>query len=149
MGVRQLPASSWHLTLCFIGDADEEKAKRIEHALGQVKFAPFGVHLFGAGAYPNSRFPRAIYVGGESPGAVALAAEVGKALLPFGIQKEKFSVHVTVARSKGAADIGMFLEKTGEVCSFWAERFVLMKSRLLPGGAAYEVLREYPAEGQA
>ena len=145
MGVRLLPPADWHLTLRFIGEADEEKAKQIGDALSAVKFSPFTVHLFGAGAYPNTAFPRAIFVGGESSGAGQLAAKVEDALTPFGLQNEKFSVHVTVARSKGAGDIDAFLKDTGEVGSFEVNSFVLMKSKPLPQGAAYDVLKEYPA----
>ena len=147
MGVRLLPPEDWHLTLRFIGDADEARAKQIGDALAAVKFAPFGVHLSGAGAYPGTDFPRAIFVGGESPGAAKLAAEIEKALAPFGLKQERFSVHITVARSKGAGDIEAFLKNTIDAGSFEAESFALMVSRQLPRGAVYEVLREYPAEG--
>jgi len=147
MGVRTLPPDNYHMTLRFIGDADEEKAKKIGEALESVRFAPFTVALRGAGAYPNVQFPRAIYIGGESAGAQKLAAEIEHALSSFGFQKEKFSVHLTVARSKGAGDIDDFLKKTGEVCSFEVKSFALMKSRLMAHAASYEVLREYPAEG--
>jgi len=146
MGVRILTPDNWHMTLRFIGDADGEKTKQISGALAQVRFSPFSVHLFGAGAYPSLDFPRAIYIAGKSDGAVELAAKIEEALLPFNLQKEKFSVHMTVARSKGAGDIEDFLKNTGEVGQFEARSFVLMKSSLLPQGAAYEVLREYRAE---
>jgi 2'-5' RNA ligase len=146
MGVRLLPPGDWHLTLRFIGDADEDAAKRMGEALAAVKFAPFTVRLSGAGAYPDTRFPRAIFVGGESDGARALAAEIEKALMPFGLRMEKFSVHVTVARSKGAGDIDAFLKNTGEVGSFEVKSFALVKSRLMAHAAAYDVLREYPAQ---
>jgi len=146
MGVRALLPGDWHLTLRFIGDIGEAKAKEIERALSVVHFAPFTVHLRGAGAYPDAHFPRAIWIGGESQGAERLAAEIGKALLPFSLQPERFSVHVTVARSKGAGDIEDFLKQTGEVGGFEARSFVLMKSSLLPQGAVYEVLREYRAQ---
>ena len=146
MGVRLLPPSDWHLTLRFIGEADEDKAKQIGAALSAVKFSPFTVHLFGAGAYPNTAFPRAIFVGGESQGAESLSAEIEKALMPFSLQREKFSVHVTVARSKGAGDIDSFLKNTGEIGSFEVKTFVLMKSKPLPQGTAYAVLNEYSAQ---
>jgi len=147
MGVKLLPPENWHLTLRFIGDADEKKAGEITRALESVRFKPFSAHLFGAGAYPNVHFPRAIFIGGESEGAMKLADEIERALLPFALQNEKFSVHVTVARSKGAGDIREFLARTGEIGAFEAHSFSLMRSRLLPQGASYEVLREYRAQG--
>ena len=145
MGVRLLPPDDWHITLRFIGDADEEKAMRIGTALSAVDFSPFAVRLSGAGAYPDTHFPRAIFVGGASEGAAALAAKVDRALAPFGLQNEKFSVHVTVARSKGAGDIDAFLKNAGDVGSFEVKSFALMKTTLMAHAAAYTVLGEYPA----
>ena len=146
MGVRALPPENWHLTLCFIGDVDEGKAKQIGEALSAIKFSSFNVHLFGAGAYPNTHFPRAIYIGGESKGAEKLAADIEAELSPFNLQKEKFSVHLTVARSKGAGDIEDFLKNTGDVGQFEARSFALMKSTLMAHKAAYSVLNEYPVQ---
>ena len=146
LGARALPAESLHLTLKFIGEADAAKAKEIETALSAIRFPPFSVSLSGAGAFPSERVPRAIWIGGKSEGAEKLAAKVGEALSFLKLPEEKFAVHLTVARSKGIADLEDFL-KTGEVCSFDVHSFSLMKSTLTPAGACYEVLREFPAEG--
>lgn len=147
LGARMLEPENWHLTLRFIGEAGEADAKRIADALAGIRFAPFAVSLSGAGAFPSSHVPRAIYVGGESEGGRELAEKVGEALAFLGGKPEKFSVHLTVARSKGVADIGEFVQKTGAVCEFEAKSFCLMRSTLGAQGAIYEVLREYPANG--
>ena len=141
LGVRMMPMENLHLTMKFIGEVDGGKAKEIEAALSQVKFSPFSVELSGAGAYPSMKLPRAIWVGGKSPGAEELARKIDDALLPLGIGKEKFSVHLTVARSQGGVDIRKFVEKTGEVGLFEVKSFSLMKSMLSPSGAAYESLK--------
>lgn len=146
MGARLLEPENWHLTVRFIGEADEAGAKKIAEALAGVKFAPFQVKLFGAGAYPSHSVPCAIWIGGESQGAAGLAEKVEGALAFLGGGPERFSVHLTVARSKGIAAIGEFVQKTGEVCGFEAKSFCLMKSTLGAQGASYEVLREYPAQ---
>ena len=146
LGARLLEPENWHLTLRFVGEAGEADAKRIIGALAGIKFAPFAVKLSGAGAYPSYEVPRAIYVGGESEGAKELAKKVEETLSFLHLAPEKFSVHLTVARSKGIADIEEFVQKTGEVCSFQAKSFCLMRSVLGAQGAAYEVLREYPAQ---
>ena len=145
-GVRMMPLDDLHLTLKFIGEAKESKAEEIRNALSGVKFSPFSIELSGAGAYPSMRLPRAIWVGGKSPGAEQLAEKIDAALLPLGIGKEKFSVHLTVARSQGGADIREFVGKTEEVGAFEVRSFFLMKSTLTPGGAVYKCLREFPAE---
>lgn len=150
LGVRMVPPENWHLTLKFIGDVqDDAVVKRIGDALSSVEFSPFEVLLMGAGAFPNPHSPNAIWIGGKSPGCVDLVTKISEALSFLKLPHERFSIHVTVARApKRIADIEDFLVKNreGTVCSFAADRFQLMKSRLTPVGAVYEVLREYSAQ---
>ena len=149
LGVKMVEKENLHLTLKFIGDADEGTAKRIGDALASVKFAKFDILLSGAGAFPNEHFPRAIWIGGKSDGAGKLAAQIEAALSFLPLKKEKFAVHLTVARApKSVGDIEDFLVKNKgkEICSFTADRFQLIKSRLTPVGPIYEVIKEYPAQ---
>ena len=151
LGVKMLPPDNWHLTLKFIGDAeDERKVKEIGEALASVHFSPFEILLMGAGAFPDPDRPRAIWIGGKSPGCVDLATKIAEALAFLKLPHEHFTIHLTVARApKSIADIEDFLvmNKDKEVCSFTADRFQLMKSTLTPAGAVYEVLNEFGAEG--
>ena len=149
LGVKMVEKENLHLTLKFIGDADEGTAQRIVDSLSTIKFSPFGVSLSGAGAFPNEHFPRAIWIGGKSDGAGKLAAQIEAALSFLPLKKEKFAVHLTVARApKSVGDIEDFLVKNKgkEICSFTADRFQLIKSRLTPVGPIYEVIKEYPAQ---
>ncbi|MCX8195149.1 MAG: RNA 2',3'-cyclic phosphodiesterase [Candidatus Micrarchaeota archaeon] len=144
-GARLLPRQNWHITLRFIGEVPNDKVEKVKTALAGVKFLPFGVSLFGAGAFPSAKTPRAIWIGGESEGAEELAAKIDSALSFLSLPKEKFKLHLTVARSKGRAELSGFL-KTGQVGSFEVRSFALVKSTLAPSGAAYEVLKEFQAE---
>lgn len=146
LGARLLPPESWHITLKFIGEAPDAGVDGIQQALSKIKFAPFPVSLSGAGAFPSKGIPRAIWIGGESQGAGELALKIEEALTFLALPREHFTLHLTVARSKGVADIEDFL-KIGEVGAFVARSFSLMKSYLTPAGAIYEVLKEFPAEG--
>ena len=148
LGVKALPPDNWHITLFFIGEADETRIGAIGDALSAIEFSPFTVSLFGAGAYPSIEFPRAIFIGGKSEGAEELAGKIGKALAAIGVRGDgkKFSMHLTVARSKTAGDIEEFVRKTGDVCKWEASSFFLMKSTLLPHGAKYDIIKEFPAK---
>ena len=150
LGVKMLPPDNYHLTLKFIGDVEgDEAVKRIAEALASVKFSPFEILLMGAGAFPDQHRPRAIWIGGKSPGCVDLATKIAEALSFLKLPHEHFTIHLTVARApKTIADIEDFLvkNKEGTVCSFTADKFQLMKSKLTPVGAIYEVLREYSAQ---
>ena len=148
LGIKMVEKGNLHLTLKFIGDADEGAAKRIEDALAGVRFTSFGVSLSGAGAFPNSHFPRAIWIGGKSDGAEKLALQVENALSFLPLKKEKFAVHLTVARApKSVGDIEDFLvlNMEKEICVFAVSSFGLIKSKLTPVGPIYEVIKEYPA----
>lgn len=147
LGVKLLPPDNWHLTLRFFGELDGQKAREVQQALEAVRFSPFPIALFGAGAYPSVHVPRAIWIGGASPGAVDLATKIEEATrflqLP---QENRFSIHLTVARApKSVADIEDFVDHTHNVAEFSASSFCLMNSRLLPQGAVYQVIKECPA----
>lgn len=150
LGVKMVEKENLHLTLKFIGEVgDTTTAKRIEDALSAIKFSPFSVSLSGAGAYPNEHFPRAIWIGGKSEGAENLAAQLENALSFLPLKKEKFTVHLTVARApKSVGDIEDFLlkNKGKEICSFSVSSFQLIKSKLTPAGPVYEVIKEYTAQ---
>ena len=149
LGVKVLPQDNFHITLKFLGEVPDARVEEVERTLSAIEFAPFHLSLSGAGAYPNVNFPRAIWIGGKSPEAEALAAKVDAALLPLGFSADdkEFSVHLTVARAKTVGDIEEFVKRTGDVCAWEVKGFTLMKSALLPQGAAYEVLMEYKARG--
>ncbi|MFA4983322.1 MAG: RNA 2',3'-cyclic phosphodiesterase [Candidatus Micrarchaeia archaeon] len=144
-GARLVVPANLHITLKFIGKMPEEKLAEIEAALSAVRFAPFQVSLSGAGAFPTEKFPRAIWIGGKSEGADELAAKVEAALSFLHLKSEKFALHLTVARSNGDAKIGEFVRNTKEIGSFEVRSFFLTKSTLSKWGAAYEVVREFPA----
>jgi 2'-5' RNA ligase len=146
LGVRMVAPENLHITLCFIGNVEDAKLARVADALCAVRFSPFSISLSGAGAFPNRHFPRAIWIGGKSEGAEKLAASVCGALPFLPLKREKFSAHLTVARSNSAGDIEDFLQKTGEVCSFYVRSFVLVRSKLTPVGPVYEVIKEFPAQ---
>lgn len=147
LGARMVPEKNLHMTLVFLGEVPDEKLGRVAEALAEVKFGKFDVELSGAGAYPSQRVPRAIWIGGKSEGARALSEKIMEALSFLPLEKREFSVHLTVARSKGVADVEEFIGKTGRVCEFAADRFLLVKSTLTPAGPQYEIIREYRAQG--
>ncbi|MCX6772765.1 MAG: RNA 2',3'-cyclic phosphodiesterase, partial [Candidatus Micrarchaeota archaeon] len=97
LGVKMLPPDNWHLTLKFIGDVEDAAiVKRIEEALSQVRFSPFEILLMDAGAFPDADRPRAIWIGGKSPGCVDLATKIVEALTFLKLPHEHFTMHMTV-----------------------------------------------------
>ena len=93
-----------HLTLQFLGYVEEPTIPKISAFLDQliVRHAPFDVPVGGAGAFPNERVPRVLWVGcrDEHGKLKALAADVQRAMRAFGFEPEQreFTAHLTLGR---------------------------------------------------
>ncbi|HEY1881865.1 MAG TPA: RNA 2',3'-cyclic phosphodiesterase [Candidatus Cybelea sp.] len=97
-----------HVTLAFLGNVEAAHYAAIDAALGESakRCAPFTLHLDKAGAFPNERRPRVVYVGAREQGEAYrhLAAAVQGAYAALGFTFEEDPVaHVTIARVKEAS----------------------------------------------
>ncbi len=153
-GVRATPPEQTHITLCFIGDVDESKVKKIAECVKRAAsgFSPFEMTLSGVGAFPNERRPSVVWMG-VTPANVlkALAAKIEKNLTDAGIAHDTkpFKAHVTIARCRDGFMPGDLFEehrRTG-FCRFECSEVLVMKSVLSPGGAKHTVLARVPLAG--
>ncbi len=137
-----------HLTLKFLGEVEESKAAGIFAALeaGCRGTAPVRIGIAGAGAFPNLKAPRVLWLGvrGDVDRLAALHAAVEDAVERLGFDREtrKFSPHLTLARIKfpkprdnWAAVIGSI--EQADLGGFTADHVSLMKSELRRDGAVY------------
>ena len=98
---RWVPLEQLHLTLRFIGDADDAMFAAIKGALAGVKCPPFDLALEGVGHFPPGKRARVLWVGMEhNETLLRLAKEVELALETAGVSPEDrpFSPHITLAR---------------------------------------------------
>ena len=144
-----------HLTLKFLGEVGEGKVESIGRALMQTakSFVPFSVTVQGAGAFPRRSRAHLFWAGVQDPEnkLKSLAASVEKSCVSAGMapNDKPFAPHITFARfstpllGAGAAkSLEPHLETAfGEIN---VDRFFLIRSALLPGGATYTDLREFP-----
>lgn len=141
-----------HLTLKFLGDTDENLIDEIASQLQEwvAAIQPFQVTIKNAGAFPNFKYPRVLWVGAESEEKrlVELAAKIEDGVERFGFKKENrpFSAHLTLGRVKDVKGIRPVIDKLKdqenfEAGSFLAEEFLLIKSELHPAGAIYTPLK--------
>lgn len=98
-----VPAQKLHLTLKFLGDADEERVARLVRAANNVaaRHRPFELTLGGVGAFPNFRRPRVVWLGMESEPRLELLhhdVEVAAADVGYELEGRPFRPHVTLAR---------------------------------------------------
>lgn len=148
-GIRWVPPDQVHLTLKFIGEADGDSERAIAEALAwaAVAHGPFEARLGAPGAFPNLRRPRVVWIGlDQSPELAALQGDLEDALADLGIEREErpFRPHLTLGRARRGRRVdGRKLDSLArrtEVSGTWrVETVDLMRSRLLPTGAVYEL----------
>jgi 2'-5' RNA ligase len=100
-----------HLTLKFLGDVPDTETPDICRVVKQVAddFEPFEVVCRGAGAFPNLREPRTLWIGiqdGEEE-LKQLQREIDDALkakLGYGREQRAFHPHLTIGRVKHATE---------------------------------------------
>jgi len=153
---RWIPSSNLHITLSFLGEVDESRAKRVIGALErQFGERAFEMALEGLGAFPPSGAPRVFWLG-VTDGAASLSRlnhELAARLEPIGFQPEQraFSAHLTIARVRevlGGApsrDIRLLLRTLpGYAGRCRIQAVTLFRSHLSPKGATYEALLRVP-----
>jgi 2'-5' RNA ligase len=149
--IRWVKDQGMHLTLKFIGEIKEDKAKKISLALKGLSsnHEAFPIKLVGTGTFPHrSRHPRILWAGVEdSPQIIALQNEVESLLEKESISRDKrrFFPHLTLGRVKSNHNIALVLEelfdnKEFEFGSQEVEEIIFFRSILKPTGAEYSAL---------
>jgi len=138
-----------HITLRFLG---EMAPKPVVAALAGVREDAFQFRPERWGAFPSTGSPRVLWAGIDPKGeneAGRLAKAVEHRLHSIGIEPEPkpFRAHITVGRAKEKiAELVTVLESVPlkDIGASSPKRFVLMESRLGPGGSQYSVVAEFP-----
>ncbi|NOJ70864.1 RNA 2',3'-cyclic phosphodiesterase [Paenibacillus alvei] len=103
-----------HITLQFLGAADEEATPRIVQALEQVsrKTDPFELHFEGVGSFGTKEAPRVLWagLGGAIDRLRQLNHSVGAAVSPLGFKPEDrpYRPHITLARKYRGGEVHPF-----------------------------------------
>jgi 2'-5' RNA ligase len=141
-GARMMTMQQWHVTLQFLGNRADLDA--VAAALDGFSVAGGPVRLGGAGAFPNARRGRVLWIG-VAEGAdivVRLASGVAERLAPIGYEPEDkpFRPHVTIARCGQPTDL------RGPIAALDAQSFgsawdvdalTVYESKTRPEGAEY------------
>ena len=140
-----------HFTLAFLGERPEADLPRLrEVASSCARLSAFELILSGAGAFPNPRRPRILWLGAGQGGpeltelAACLAAGLRSA--GFELEDRPFHAHLTVARVKPGGERGasraLGASPQGELARMRVDRLHLMQSQLSPQGAKHAVVGE-------
>ena len=145
-----------HITLKFLGETEPKRLGRIGPVLEEVArgMAPFSLTVAGVGTF-GGRIPRVVWAGvreGAAPlEALAGAVENGLARAGFPKERRQFTAHFTLGRVRSPRNAEVLLaairdESTEPLGVVSVEQFVLMQSRLDPGGSIYTALERFPLE---
>jgi 2'-5' RNA ligase len=155
VALRWVDPANLHVTLWFLGELDDARASDVAAALNELfPVNAFELGFAGAGMFPSSGAPRALWLGIRSGAGelVALYAHTGSRLVRLGFVPEKrpYSAHLTIARFKSvrrtdvpvvrrvAADASVAIP--GTIIS----AVTLFRSHLSPKGSRYESVLRVP-----
>ncbi|MBD3376908.1 RNA 2',3'-cyclic phosphodiesterase [candidate division KSB1 bacterium] len=148
-GVKWVHPQSMHLTLQFLGDVKQTSVEEIGRMITPlIESTPaFFLSLEGAGAFPNFRRPKVLWLGiqDESGQLVTLQEQIAAQLSKLGFKEDKkYHPHLTLGRVKkpwlAQKVVDRLSDQKWELGSFSADRVLLMKSELLPQGAHHTCL---------
>lgn len=146
--VRWVREESLHLTLRFLGERPATDVallgESVQRALAPV--AGFTATIRDAGAFPNFRRPRAVWLGmhpRDTFGALVRRLEATLAALGIAVENRPFRPHVTLGRvgaPLAAAEGEALARALRAIRQRWTmdvHEVVLMRSTLGPGGSTY------------
>jgi 2'-5' RNA ligase len=151
-----LPGAKWvspdnlHLTLRFVGEADERDAAVLDEALSAIERPSFDLQVTGCGIFAQRRGPEAVWIGVTStPPLVDLQAAVERAVVRAGFapEEKRFRPHITLARLKDTPQPRLQSFVAGHNLfkdTVPIEEFVLFSSKLGSSDPIYIAETVYP-----
>jgi len=158
--IRWVRIDGLHLTLRFLGQTPLDRVPAVEAIADEIaaRTAPFAITVSGAGAFPDPRRPRTLWLGipAGAERLAGLADELGRAIEGAGwpIESRPFAPHLTIARTDGLrsgpeAAVALQEAATKLDSTFSVDRMVLYRSVLGNGPASYEPVHESVLAGGA
>ena len=153
--VRWVPVGNIHLTLKFFGNVPEGEVEAITAAAAQVaeKQEPFELQVTAAGAFPNVRSPRVVWLGlgGEVAALAQFYHRLEKAFAALGHLPEDRPLHphLTLGRVRSPAGrerLARMLQELPPLAwpPFPVKEVILFRSTLSPQGSTYTALKIIP-----
>ena len=150
--IKWIPENNIHLTLSFLGNIPSETIPEIVDSLEKsVMVNYFKIKIENTGVFPTPKSPKILWMG-INKGAddlITLQLEIEKSVreLKKNVRKDKYIPHVTIARihrSHRKIDVLPFLKCVYSPIELDINSVCLYESLLLPEGAQYTVLTEFP-----
>ncbi len=155
--VRWVPPGNIHITLKFFGNVTDAEVPAIIAAAREVAAGekPLTLKVTGAGAFPNVRSPRVVWLGlgGDLLPLTQFFHRLEKAFaaLDYPPEGRAFNPHLTLGRVRspeGRAQLSRALEKlVVDWPPFPVREIILFQSVLSPKGSTYTPLEVIKLEG--
>lgn len=157
--VKWVESGLFHITLKFLGDVEQtdivEVCRAVQKAVQDIP--PFEIRVMGAGAFPNTKMPRTIWLGLDqgTEELTTLFQAVEKAMVAIGFAPEikQFAAHVTLGRIRkpnaALKDLGELIEQAPryDAGKSYITQVDVMASELTRKGPIYSVLAVCPLKG--
>ena len=149
--IKWLAKKNLHISLKFLGDADEEKLKLTREALSNIRKKKFILELGKISWFPDEDNVKVIWIGlYPETNIFDLHGEAELKLGTLFKKDERFAVHLTLGRVKLIKNKAKFLDilRNIKIVSerFQVNSFCLIKSELTKDGPNYTILEEYALE---
>ena len=148
--VRAGRSEQMHVTLKFLGEIDERRARQMDAVLQGLEVPPMQLRIQSLGRFPSHGPPRVLWAGldGDVAAMTSVARELEDAAERIGVPREDrpFHPHVTLGRVKWidrARELGRRLEELSAQAAsapFAAPAVTLYRSELGGDGSRYSVL---------
>lgn len=150
-GFKWINASSWHITLKFIGEADQSIVDAIINILKEkIVMKAFSLETNTAGFFPPGGKARVLYLGLDySESLEHCFKTIDTALSVIGIEKElrPFRPHITLARLKSLAlkerDKEALIQVSAPQLKIKISEIVLMQSLFERSGVRYTPVQRF------
>ena len=145
---RLVPAENFHITLRFIGDADQVGKERVMAALSEAELGDaFNIHVGGFGAFPKLSKATVGWASLEdSQGElVELADAIDEAVAEagFGYEDRPFHPHLSVVRIRPQRDLRTVDTARRVGAKIQVREIVLYRSRFAGRGVSYDPLEKW------
>jgi 2'-5' RNA ligase len=151
-GLRWTAPESWHITLQFLGNSNQEQYTCLVSRLHALHSPSVPVCLEGLGCFDRAGILLARVR--LTPELLLIQERVTTATQPCGFIAEArpYQPHITLARGKGQQrDLGELkakIRRQPDFTRFVAREFLLYESFLSPAGARYEVRERITLDGR-
>jgi len=160
-GVKWVDAGSIHLTLKFLGNVDAGRLEAVKQATAGATGShnPFRLATGRVGFFPGPQRARVFWLGleGDLSELGRLQKDIDSAMAGLGFESENrpFTGHLTLARLReecsSAQRLGFVSLVSPAVFAsgppVQVQSVALIRSRLMPRGAVYTRLAEFPLKG--